>query len=166
ESDDGVRRFENVRWTKGAAVGVEGGAGRRRAEMRGKGVAGAELAGGGGAGAAGAEQVDRWQGHAVGYDPHRLEWMAVGKAVLLEGKQLCQLLGEVFAAEGAERPQGLAVGAAGAAEPEIDTAGEEPGQRPVGFDDAQRYVVGEHDAAGADADAAGGGGGAGNQDVR
>jgi hypothetical protein len=54
------------------------------------------------------------------------------------------------AAQGAHR---VAVGARRAAEPEVDAAGVELGQCAEGFGDHQRRVVGQHDAARADADA-------------
>ena len=44
------------------------------------------------------------------------------------------------------------VGAGGAAQPKVDTAGKQPRQRPELFGDDVGRMVGEHDAAGADAD--------------
>ena len=63
------------------------------------------------------------------------------------------------AVEGAAHGAGDAlVGAGGAAEAEVDAAGEECVQGTELFGDDERGVVGQHDAARADADGAGGGG--------
>ena len=52
----------------------------------------------------------------------------------------------------AQRVRGGAVGAGRAAEAEVDAAGKQRLQRPEALGDDQRRVVGQHDAAGADAD--------------
>ena len=79
-----------------------------------------------------------------------------GRAAAREiGHQLQHVLREVVdvAGEGAaQRPRGALVGARRAAEAEIDAAGIERLQGAELLGDDQRRVVGQHDAAGADAD--------------
>jgi hypothetical protein len=53
----------------------------------------------------------------------------------------------------AQRTHGGAVGARCAAQPQVDATGVELGQRAKGLGHDQRRVVGQHDAARADADA-------------
>ncbi len=58
----------------------------------------------------------------------------------------------------AQRPRGQHVGAGRAAEAKVDAAGMERGERAELLGNDQRRVVGQHDAAGADADGRGAGG--------
>ena len=155
DADDRVRLRELRRRLERRAIGIERGLRRRRREMRGERIAHAELARGRGARAARAEQPDRRQVHRLRHDAHRLERMAGGKPVLLERHHLGELLGEVLAAERAQRLQRPPVAAPCPADAEIDAARIEPVERAVGLDHAQRHMVGQHHAARADADGLG-----------
>ena len=78
----------------------------------------------------------------------------IGTGRRQEGLQLEHVLREVFggfrrAAQGAQREL---VGARRAAEPEVDAAGKQPRQRAELLGDDVGRMVGQHDAAGADAD--------------
>ena len=82
-------------------------------------------------------------------------WLVVGQVP----NELVKPLGEVVdggdcVARAAQRRGRARIGAGGAAEPEVDAAGEERVQHAERLGDLQRRVVGEHDAARADAEGA------------
>ena len=87
------------------------------------------------------------------------EGMVGGEGAVVVREQLGQLLREVVgagrAAVALEREGRHRVGARGAPDAEVDTAGEEPGEHAEGLRDLERRVVREHHAAAADADARG-----------
>jgi hypothetical protein len=96
--------------------------------------------------------------------------VAGGEAALEVGEQLGELVGEVVGqrlrAVALERLGGHRVGAGGAADAEVDATGEEAGEDAEALRHLERAVVGQHDAAAADAEARGGGGDRADQHLR
>ncbi len=82
-----------------------------------------------------------------------------GKPLVVEREQFCQQRRVLVGADGlfgsAKGVGSQRVGAGRATEPEIDAIGVKRFKETEGFGDPQRGVVGQHDAAGADADRAG-----------
>ncbi len=126
---------------------------RRRAEVPGEAVAHAQGAGEPGGGAAGGQQPDGRQLHVVRNDADRPEGMVLREAAPGERQQLGDLSGELLRVERPHRLRGGRVAARGAAQSQIDPPGVQGLESMEGLGDPQRRVVGEHDAAGADADA-------------
>ena len=91
-------------------------------------------------------------------------WEVVGEPAV----EVEELFGEVVDAEGAgsvdEGAGGATVAAGCAADAEVDAVGELGGDGAEVFGDFEAAVVGEHDAAGADADVLGAGGDLGDED--
>jgi hypothetical protein len=104
----------------------------------------------------GAEQPDLGRGVDLGLQPHALERMIVGQAAVEMLAQLPDLLGEVARVghhAAADRVRSALVAAGRAADAEIDAAGVERLQHAESLGDAERAVVREQHAAGADAHA-------------
>ncbi len=107
--------------------------------------------------AARAEQPDRRQRDVLRHGAHVAERMAFRKGVALEQQQLLEALQEIVVVAGIlappQRVGGHGIGAGRAADAEIDAAGKQRLQHLEALGDHQRRMVGQHDAAGADADA-------------
>jgi len=89
---------------------------------------------------------------------------------MAEGDEIIELIGVVIACAGVHRAAhgggGEAVGAGGATEAEIDPAGVHRLEEFEGLGDAERRVVRQHDAAGANADALGAAGDVADHEFR
>ena len=123
-----------------------------RREVRGKGVGQALLGRQLRRKQAGAQQPDRHLGARTGHGDDGLPRLHRPEQAL----QLADLAREVvfgFDVVAAQGLHGGAVGAGRAAQAQVDAAGVELGQRAEGLGHDQRRVVGQHDAARADADA-------------
>ncbi len=146
-----VGRGESRRGTEGGAVDLDRLLHQARREMRGEGVGEPERRRELGAEEARAEHPDLDVGALAGNGADA--GALAGRLEIVE--ELDHVLREAVDVAGeraAERPRRRHVGAGGAAEAEVDAPGMEGGERAEGFRHHQRRVVGEHDAAGADAD--------------
>jgi len=114
-------------------VVLDGGAGAFAGEEVGEGVGEAELGGGGGAPHARAEEPDVWGAGGFGRDGDAGKRVAGGEAVVEEGDELGELVGEVVALEGvrgrvtvaAKRGGFDGATTGGTADAEVDAAGVE-----------------------------------------
>jgi len=157
DGDDEVRPREYHAGTEVFQVDLCCGKERLRGEVGGEGKGQALPRGEGCSVGAGAEDGDG--------DVGSLPWIGVDALAGLGGAEIAleflKKLREVVAGLGevtAEGLQGGEIAAGGAAEAEVDAAGVDGCEGAELFGDDERGVVGEHDAAAADADGAGGSG--------